>query len=161
MQTTSKCCHRCLSFTSKSQLFTMDRHAVSRHCLIWGIQGKSFWSICIRFTFADLLRITYHSKLQFLDIAFLVEEPGSVLGCGFWKLRAQLKNLHILNAEVVLITVWGTTFWNQWEYYGLRLTSCVIIIRNWSLDHLWPIWPGDQVRLTLTNFDQLFVLSVP
>ncbi len=27
-------------------------------------------------------------------------------------------------------------------------------------DHLWPIWPGDQVRLTLTNFDQRFVLSV-
>ncbi len=28
------------------------------------------------------------------------------------------ENLYILNAEVVLMTVWSSVFPNQWEYYG-------------------------------------------
>ncbi len=40
---------------------------------------------------------------------------------GLWilKVKGPTLNLNILNAEVVLITVWGATFWNRWEYYGL------------------------------------------
>ena len=37
------------------------------------------------------------------------------------------ENLYILNAEVVLIPVWGAVFLDLWEIYELPLTSCVIL----------------------------------
>ncbi len=36
-----------------------------------------------------------------------------------WSVKGPTKNLYILNAEVVLMTVPGGVFPNQWEYYGL------------------------------------------
>ena len=41
-------------------------------------------------------------------------------------IKGPTKNLYILNTEVVLMTVLGSVFPNQSEYYGLPLTSCVI-----------------------------------
>ncbi len=41
----------------------------------------------------------------------------------FWlwitKVSGPTKTLHILNAEVVLITVWGAVYLYLWEIYGL------------------------------------------
>ncbi len=36
-----------------------------------------------------------------------------------WSVKGPTKNMYILNAEVVLITVWGGVFPNQWEYCRL------------------------------------------
>ena len=47
-----------------------------------------------------------------------------------WSVKGPTKNLYILIAEVVLMTVWGGVFPNQWEYYGLPLTSRVILSPN-------------------------------
>ncbi len=53
---------------------------------------------------------------------------GARVSFGLWilKVKGPTLNRHILNPEVVLISVWGASFWNHWEYYGLPLTSCVI-----------------------------------
>ena len=40
-----------------------------------------------------------------------------------WSVKGPTKNLDISNAEVVLITVWGGVFPNQWEYNGLPYTQ--------------------------------------
>ena len=51
---------------------------------------------------------------------------GSVFGLWISKVKGPARNLHILNPEVVLVPIWGATFGNKWEYYGLPLSSCVI-----------------------------------
>ena len=51
------------------------------------------------------------------------EIPGTRVrvSFGLWILEVNgpTQNLHILNPELVLITAWGTTIVNQWEYYVL------------------------------------------
>ncbi len=52
----------------------------------------------------------------------IVEEPNlkkCVIKGDNWSLKGPTKNLYILNAEVVLMTVSGGVFPNQWEYYVL------------------------------------------
>ena len=58
----------------------------------------------------------------------LPDSRGARVSFWLWilKVNSPTRNLHILNPEVVLITVWGATFGNQWEYHELPLTSCVI-----------------------------------
>ena len=61
-------------------------------------------------------------------IFVLTYSRGARVSFGLWilKVNGPARNLHILNPEVVLLPVWGATFGNQWEYYELSLTSCVI-----------------------------------
>ncbi len=62
---------------------------------------------------------------------------GARVSFGLWilKVKGPTQNLHILNPEVVMITVWGASFGNKWEYYGLPLTSWVIL-RKIETSHL-------------------------
>ncbi len=56
------------------------------------------------------------------QVALIVEE-ATLKKCGIkgdnWSVKGPTKNLYILNAGVVLVTVWGGVFPNEWEYYGL------------------------------------------
>ena len=54
--------------------------------------------------------------ILFLDNTSIAEEPGSVYGSVFLKVKGPTRNLHNLIYEVVLVTEWGATFGNQWEY---------------------------------------------
>ncbi len=57
-----------------------------------------------------------------LGIVMLVREPNlkkCVIKGDNWSVKGPTKNLYILNAEVVQMTVLGGVFPNQWEYYGL------------------------------------------
>ncbi len=52
---------------------------------------------------------------------FLSISRGARVSFGLWilKVKGPTKNQYILTAEVVLMTVPGGVFPNQWEYYGL------------------------------------------
>ncbi len=56
---------------------------------------------------------------------------GARVSLWLWilKVKGPARNLHNLIPEVAMITVWGATFGNQWEYCGLPLTSCVIFTK--------------------------------
>ena len=66
--------------------------------------------------------LTLTLKLSLTYLHKLVEEPTlkkCVIKGDNWSVKGPTKNLYILNAEVVLMTVPGGVFPNQWEYYGL------------------------------------------
>ena len=67
----------------------------------------------------------------------ICDSRGARVSLWLWilKVKGSARNLHNLVSEVALITVWGATFRNQWENYGLPLTSCVIFTKP---EH--PIW---------------------
>ncbi len=72
-------------------------------------------------------------KPRHINPAFIVEEPNlkkCVIKGDNWSVKGPTKNLYTMNAEVVLMTVWGGVFRNQWEYYVLPQTSCAILGPN-------------------------------
>ncbi len=50
-----------------------------------------------------------------------ISSRGARVSFRLWilKVKGPPLNLHILNAEVVMMTVPGGVFPNKWEYYGL------------------------------------------
>ena len=57
-----------------------------------------------------------------LQLVVLVEEPNSkkcIINGDNWSVKRPTKFLYNLNAEVVLMTVWGVVCPNLWAIYGL------------------------------------------
>ena len=86
--------------------------------------GPSVCTVCRRIYYVYIIYITTQMNMScsiLVEISHLSNlgpnSRGARVSFGLWilKVKGPTLNLHILNAEVVLITVWWATFWNQWE----------------------------------------------